>query len=206
MRLIILLLIFSSLFLAGCGGGQAPTQDPANNVDATVPAEIAPEETELADLEPTQDPNFVVVTLPSGTEDFALEVGAPGTLVASETEDPNVSLVFDRMIFTRTSGPEGSERLQMELFQDGRYILNGVQGQVPIETILSIDLKLDEINFFGMQGNMLGPSVEGDEYQYGLTVYRGDDELSVVSMDGMMPTEYEQLLAMLLDIALNNPS
>jgi len=202
MRLVTLLFIFTSLLLAACGGGQPQPENNNNNVDATAPAEVVAEGTES--VEPTDDPNIVVVTLPSGTDDFALEVAAPGTLVVSETEDPNVSAVFDQIIFTRSRGPEGAQRIQLELFQDGRFVLNGVQGQVPIETVLSIDLKIDEVNFFGLQGNMLGPPDEGDEYQYALTVIRGIDELSVVSMDGMMPTEYQQLLVMFLDIALNN--
>lgn len=203
MRLFVILSLFASLLLAACGGSQpAPTEVPANDaqgVDAVTDEQVV-------DSEPTNDPNIVVVTQApiSLTDNFELEVPMPGTLVASETEDPNAALVFDNIFFTRTGGPEGSERIQIELFQDGRMIYNSQQSMVPIETILRIDAMLDEMNFFGLQNNMMGPQVEGDEYQYGLVVTRGIDTLAVTSIDGYMPTEYERLLGTILNLALRS--
>jgi len=204
MRLFVIVSLIASVLLVACGGNQPPSPEAQTN-PMQAPETVPDDQVENA--EPTDDPNIVIVTQDTNlslTQDFALEVPLPGTLVASETEDPNVALVFDSIFFTRTGGPEGSERIQVELFQDGRMIFNGETTLIPIETILEIDLMLDEMNFFGLQNNMMGPLVEGTEYQYGLIVNRGPDTLAITSTDGFMPTEYEQLLGTILNLALQS--
>jgi hypothetical protein len=174
---------------------------------ACTPAEenvVADNTPNNGDGEATQEPSpeaFVVVTrsFEEPTAEGALEIAPPGTLVASETEDPDAGLVFDRVFLLRTGGTaEAPIRDEIEVFQNGQYRRNESTGVASTNRIARIDELIDSVNFFGLQGAMLGPSTETDDYFYRLTVERNGIERTIQSQDGFMPTEYMNLLGEIL--------
>jgi len=188
---ILILSILMALFTTACGGDEIVV--PETNVD--VNAEATTEPTAPAVVVVTRSP---AEELPEG----ALEIPLPGTLVASETEDPDIDLVFDRILFIRSGGGEDIPRVEIEILQSGLISINGTPSNTIPQTIINIDNMIDEINFFGMQGAMLGPSADNDDFRYSLTVQRGDLERTIQSQDGFMPAVYEQLLGEILRLGL----
>lgn len=188
MRPILLLLLAGLLIMAACAPEEAS------------PTAALPEAT----LEPTAPIGVVVTRAPvdEAGGDFALPEAGVGTLVASETEDPNAGLIFDRVRLTRSGGPRSEEGVVLEIFQNGSYTRNGASGSISQQEVARLDALLDEINFFGLQGNMLGPSGEDPAYRFTLTVVRGADERTIQSQDGWMPQAYIQLLAEFFEVGM----
>ncbi len=185
-----ILLISLSIAIVACTG-EAPAEG-----DTPVPQDTS------NNVEPTPDPNdaVAVVTLTPMPEGDALEVPLPQTLVASETEDPNAALVFDQLIFVRYGGPEGTEPINLILQQDGSYTLNDQPGATTPDRVIQLDDLLDEINFFGMQGTLLGPNTDTEDYRYRITVIRADDERTLQAQDGFYPQELGRIFGQLLAI------
>lgn len=191
MRYSIPLLLICALLLAACGGDAGPSETvDTTGTDTTAPADSGSGETAAP---------FVVVTLAPPDPD-ALPVAPPGTLVASATEDPNADLPFDRILLTRYSGPEGAEVIFIELFGDGTYTRNEESGTISAERVQRINDLIREINFFGMQGTLLGPSAETEDYRYRLTIERGPDDRSLTAQDGFYPREFQRLLAEVMSV------
>lgn len=188
--------IILALGLAACAGAESPTQAP----DAADP---------VVQAEATQDPTapaFVIVTPePTVQTEGALEIPGVGTLIASETEDPNMGVPFDTIYVLRTSGEEAAIDLELELRSDGSYTRNGVAGLISPEEVGRINALLDELNFFGLQASMLGPSAENVANRYTVTVFRAGQSRSVNSEDEFMPNEYIEFLVALLEIGFRDP-
>lgn len=199
MRLRFIVLLSMVLLLAACGGQSEAT--------ATTGAEpIASESAVIATAEGA--PGVVVVTRePLVTPmEGALPMAAPGTLVASETEDPTAGMIFTSIRFVRTGG--GTEEapdpsVVIEINGDGSYTRNGVAGTLSPDRVAAINDAITAVNFFGLQGAMLGAGIEGSTvYRYALTIQRGDQNRTVSSMDGFMPQEYITLLGTIFEVGL----
>lgn len=200
-RLILCLLCTGALFLAACGGGDTPTQEqpPANPTEEDIPPERATfEATYDSILNPPPQPTLGGVV---PTEEGALEVPLPGTLVASATEDPDAGLVFDRITFVQQGGGN-SATMSIEILQDGTVILDGVTSSISQEAILDLDNALDQLNFFGMQGAFMGPARSEGVYQYTLTVKRGELERMIRAEEGYMPPELQDLFARIVSLVV----
>ena len=193
MRSVIALLLISLFVLAACGSGEVANETPEQNPDSQTVDDPTPDE------ESTEEA-IVLVTLPASTPEGALPIPEPGTLVASETEDPNMGLVFDRIELVRYGGPDGSERIEIVVNQDGSYSRNEATGTITQDHVTEIDDLIDAMNFFGMQGAMLGPSSETDNYRWSMLVIRSDDERLVQAEDGFYPPEFQQLLAAIMRV------
>lgn len=194
MRLGFGLIILSFVFTACTPAEDAGTVvDQGNGNGAEATQEASPEA-------------FIIVTRNAeeeATSEGALAIPAPGELVASETEDPEASLVFDRLTLVRTGTVQGNNiRDDIELYQNGQYTRNGISGVAPPTTITRIDDLIDAVNFYGMQGTLLGPSTDNDAYLYRLTVERNGLERSIQSQDGFMPVEYITLLGEILLVGM----
>lgn len=168
--------------VTACTSGDAPAPQNTATGGATEPTPV-----------PT-DPSFVVVTRQPTPEVFELPVPAPGTLIASTTEDPESGLIFDMIQVVQFGGPEGAERREVTLLQDGSYTVNGVAGVTTAQVVADIDAILDELSFFGLQGSMLGPVPDTDDYRYSITVKRGDLERTITMQEGFYPRELDRLL------------
>ncbi len=197
-----ILLVLSILVLAACGGDSdtGNTGDAGEGEQTAVPSEGAEIPLDTGEVTPTENPYIVIVTPRPPEDEFALEVPLPGTLVASATEDPDIALIFDRITLTRTGGPTG-EILEIELHSDGTVSRNGATGAVTYERIIAIDDIIDELNFFGMQGALIGPGGDDEVYRYTIRVYRGDSDRMVTAEDGYIPREFQRLLSTIITTA-----
>lgn len=206
MRLGVLLLIVA-LVAAACASDPAPTQTPAqastpqqpsgdsaNTVDATNPTPDAPQVGVIVTrIVPTSTP------LPRG----ALPIpGNPATLIAAETEDPALDQLFNRIELSRSEGRNDPTTIDLVIQADGSYVRNGVQGSLSDEDILALDEAIDDINFFGLQGLMLGPSGSELAYRYRLTIQRGSQQRTINSQDGFMPQPYLRFLSQIVETGL----
>ncbi len=202
MRKMGILLVLVMLVLAACGGGgdTDDTGDAGEGEQTDIPSEGDEIPLDTGEVTPTDNPYIVIVTPRSPEDEFALEVPLPGTLVASATEDPDAALIFDRIVLTRTGGPTG-ETLEIELLSDGTIIRNGVTGATTYERIIVIDDIIDELNFFGMQGALIGPGGDSEVYRYTIRVYRGDSNRMITAEDGYIPNEFQRLLSTIITTA-----
>jgi hypothetical protein len=134
------------------------------------------------------------VVLPSQTpfSEGALPVAPPGTLIASQTEDPAILAgSFDRIYFEQVRGTE--EPLIIEIFGDGRVIANEVEGIVDLASIGDLDAQLDAVNYFGLQATYMGPPGREEAYRYQLFVQQGDLEKMINAQDGYIPNEVQTI-------------
>jgi hypothetical protein len=185
------MLLGVAILVAACGGGDAPTAPAATSAPAEGTAEA--------------EPTLFIVTRAAPIEipEGGLEVPGVGTLVASETEDPYFGQPFTKITLVTSKGT-AETRVEIVLNGDGTYTRNGTQGVLSATRVEAIRTALDELNFFGLQGTMLGPGGGGNESaaQYGLTIDRGGFSRSIVSMDGYMPQEYLQFVGLIYEVGL----
>lgn len=214
-------LVFFSLLilvLAACGGGGSddPTDVPEDDatpvdIDAPIEGEDAPTPIPADDVPEVElDESFEEAFLPESgplvlptrtpSSEGELIVALPGTLVASETEDPFPETRFDYIYFEQTGGVEDLS-IQVEIFADGRIIVNDFDGTISGETIADLNARLDAVNFFGIQSTFLGPPGPEDSYQYRLMVSQSGIEKMVNAQDGFIPDEVIALLSHFRNLA-----
>jgi hypothetical protein len=183
------MLLGVALVAAACGGG--PSAPAATSVPAEATAEAAPTLFIVTRAAP--------IEIPEG----GLEIPGVGTLVASETEDPYFGQPFTKIALVTTKGTAES-RVEIILNGDGTYTRNGTAGVLSATRVEAIRTALDELNFFGLQGTMLGPGGGGNEAaaQYGLSIERGGFARSIVSMDGYMPQQYLEFVGLIFEVGL----
>jgi hypothetical protein len=199
MRMIPALLLAVAWLLTACGGDPVtvPTVTPLGIAAGGAGGDVA------GQVVVTRAPETPIGIQAGPTEEGALPIPLPGTLVASETQDPNMGQPFQVLSLFRTGGPvPDAADLDLTIFGDGAFLVNGVPGALPPEALMDLNAAIDEINFFGLQGTMLGlPS--STDYTYRLTINRAGTERMIASQDGFMPTAYKQLIGRLVSIALD---
>lgn len=194
------------VLLAACGGGGNGDSDNADATSAPSGEEtVAVEDGTLSFEELAEDvlgdeptPQiFPTVTLAEG----ALPIPLPGTLVASETEEPDLRGVgFDRIVFRQSGGTAGID-VQFEINgQDRSVTRDGNTMAISQEAVDQINQAIDSLNFLGLQGTFLGPGGNEEAYFYRITVEKGDAARTIASQDGFMPQEYIQFLGLLRTI------
>jgi hypothetical protein len=194
MRYALYVIMIFTLLLTACNGGgddsngqtsgDAPQDE--QTFDPTFEAQIQEEATDV--------PLELIPTLtPAG--ESALVVPLPGTLVASETEDPEPGGIFDS-VYLRQEGGQNDIITITEVFSDGRVIRDGVEGLVDQISIMEIDNAINTLNFFGMQGTLMGPPGDDNTYVYRVFVVSGDNERAIMAQDGYMPPEFMALLTL----------
>jgi len=201
------------MMLSACGGGET-TPEPTVDIQPTsfVPEgtqvgviDVAPEnvtgvETLIAEEIAAQNPQPFAPTLLPVEEEGALPVPLAGTLVASETEDPQAGLAFD-YIYLLQEGGSNNERIIAEIYGDGRTTFNTREGKIGQDTIIEIIRAIDELNYFGIQGTFLGPAPRPNEYNYTIVVQRGANSRRINAQDGYIPMEFIRFLAQIRNIA-----
>lgn len=155
-------------------------------------APVTPSPEATVDPLATRDPED-----PTGPGDHSLEVALPGTLVASETEDPDANILFTSIRLERTGGT-GGVPLTVEVFGDGRIIRNGAAGTISQDVIARLQDHIVTLNFFGMQGTYLGPGGDDTVYRYRLTVDREGTTRTINAMDGFIPREIQRFIGAII--------
>lgn len=206
--------------LAACTGGEpAPTSPAPPAVTETATRTVdeildlfetsaAPTEVVLTSLfvatDGTLDPNLALTDLPTPTP-FETPFGAlpfaqPGTLVASETEDPAGVPSFTRITLVTSGGPRINDQppatTTVEILGDGRITRNTSQGTVSQETIDALNALIAEMNFFGAQGTYVGSfGVEDEVFYYQITIASADGrERTINAHEGLMPVELQRII------------
>ena len=194
MRRTLYLIVVLMLILTACGGdgdsndATSPPNEPLSDEAATFAAEV---DDVLADATPVP-----LISTAAPVDDSALVVAPPGELVASETEDPEPRGMFDYISMQQEGGRENTV-ITIEIYNDGRVTLNGAEGRIGLETINQIDETINRLNFFGMQGTLLGSPGGDDIYYYRVSVQRGFQARTISAQDGYIPDEFLSLLAMI---------
>jgi hypothetical protein len=213
-----LLIFLMLMMLSACGGGET-TPEPIVDIPPTsfVPegtqvgvVDVAPEnitgvETLIAEEISAQNPQPFAPTLLPVEEEGALPVPLAGTLVASETEDPQAGLAFD-YIYLLQEGGSNNERIVSEIYGDGRTTFNAREGKIGQDALIEIIRAIDELNYFGIQGTFLGPAPRPNEYTYTIVVQRGANSRRINAQDGYIPMEVMQFMAQIRTIAESAPA
>lgn len=147
--------------------------------------------------QPPAPPTLVVVTrdpLAQSTQAGGVPIPIPGTLAASETEDPNADVPFTSIQVVRAHLGV-VDRLIIQ--GDGTFTYNDVPGVLSPQQIASLNQAIKAINFYGLQGTMQSTVPQNNVYEYAVTIVRGDDSRTLVSHDIYMPREYTEFVAKL---------
>lgn len=197
--------------LAACDGGDSDSDTNTQQSQAVTPAPDSTEGTAAADAtlsfeELAQDvlgdaPPSQVIPSQTPASEGALEIPLPGTLVASETEQPeNTGVMFESIRFRQTGGTSQSD-VQFEIRGLDRVVIrDGVTMPLSQETVDQIDQMINDLNFIGLQGTFLGPAASEDVYVYRVTVIKGEDSRTITAQDGFIPEQYKQFLGFLRSI------
>ncbi len=192
---------FLILLLAACGGDSEPTSPSAE--ESATPGESEANFEELAQNVLGGGDQEEIALRPTNTppEPDELPIMPPGTLVVSMTEDPEYQgEIFDLIAFRQTGGPNEMD-YSFEITGDGRIMTNNdTEGQLSEFDVNQLNDAINEINFFGLQGNMLGPAPSSQVYQYRLTIIQADRERSITSQDNFMPNEYKQFMGFIRNV------
>ena len=191
----ILLLVL--ILLAACGG---------NDEDTTVPVpsseNLSPEEaTFQAQMNEVLTATVAIPLQSTQTPvgDGALVVAQPGTLVASQTEELAPRGVFDYIWMVQEGGQENTT-IDITIYSDGRVVKNDVEGNTDAAQVAALDAMINSLNFFGMQGTMLGSSMSADTYRYRVFVQRGFEARLISAQDGYMPQEFIEFLGLIRSV------
>lgn len=202
MRYALALLVL--MLLAACGGGDPDSENPVQpsgvppGEDTAVVDDGTLSFEELAQDVLDEEPPPQVLAPATPASEGALPIPLPGTLVASETEEPEISGgVFDRIIFRQTGGT-ADVNVRFEINGQERIVVrDGVSMVVSQEVIDQIDQVINDLNFIGLQGTFMGPAASDDVYFYRVTVEKGEAARTIASQDGFMPDAYKSFLGLL---------
>ncbi len=195
------------------GGQASPVAPPVAEVvlPTLPPVIIATDEDGLEySLPPAEEPSFeeqlniqlapplpnVIQPTHTPASEGALPVPLPGTLVASETEEAEPIPDFQQITLLQQGGP-ADINVRVDIFSDGRVIRDGQTGSVAPGTIAELNQIIRDLNFFGLQGTFLGPTVPEEAYRYRITVISGQTERAINMQDGFMPEEVMRFLGRL---------
>lgn len=188
MRRNALLCLVCLIVLAACGGGEQPTAAPQGDT-GTTPVVVS-----------TTDPNLVpAITITPSQREFATgeaPLPIPGTLVPPVAEDPEIGLVFDMVLLSRTGGAAGIP-LTVQIMGDGTVTRDGTVTSITPDQVKLIDDALDAFNFFGVEGVFEAPGRGEEVYHYELTVDRNGASKTIRADDGLIPPELAQIIALI---------
>ncbi|MCB9456651.1 MAG: hypothetical protein H6671_11750 [Anaerolineaceae bacterium] len=199
------ILLFSViLLLAACGGGTEtpalptvdtsvsnPTAEPVGQVAQPTPIPPPGEQPTDAPPEPSLEPTAqrMVVEIPA-------TVPVAGTVVMSETEDPDIGLTFTKIIYYQTGGTGGGTPVSIEVHSDGTAVRDGVSFTITPDQIVSLDLLIDQVNFFGISGVFTSPGSSQEIMRYRVSVERSDGSSVAIAMEeGLVPDVMLPLLS-----------
>ena len=198
MRYTAYLILILALVMAACGGDNGDSGSPAAPPTNTEPLrdEALTFQAEM-DAVLTDETALPPLATQTPASESALIIAAPGTLVASETEDPDPRGPFD-YIYMQTQGGRENTTVIIEIYSDGRVTRDGMEGRsISPDQIAGLNEAINALNFFGMQGTLLGPSGSEDTYTYRVSIQRGTQARTVNAQDGYMPDEFIQLLGLI---------
>lgn len=221
-------LLMLAFALAACGGnGDAPAEDvnvpdaqgeqDTTNPEATEEV-LTGESDDAAEFEAFVDEvlsgdneeGSVEFIAPTPASEGALPILPPGTFVASETEEAEPPGDFDRIVFEQEGG-QNNTRSAAEIFGDGRVVRNGETFFISTDLVAEINRRINDLNFFGLQGLHLGTTGDEDTYTYRIAITSGDQARRINAQDGYMPLELAEFLGFIrsvVDIAVtgNEPA
>ena len=130
----------------------------------------------------------------------------PGTLIAAPVTEEAVPgatpVPFVSVQYQETGGPS-NVNLFIEIFRDGRVIRDEVETSVSPQVIAEIEQTLDELNFFGIQGQFTLPGASPDVYTYAVRVELEDGSAKrIEAQDNVTPPELLRLFSQLRNIGL----
>jgi len=135
------------------------------------------------------------------------EVGVlppPGTLVtvpATEEVEPGAASVPFASITYEESGGPANTSLRIEIFADGTATRNGDAINVSPAVIADIEQRLDELQFFNIQGQFTVPGAGSDVYEYVVRVELQDGSAKrLQAQDRSSPPELLRLFSALRQI------
>jgi hypothetical protein len=143
-------------------------------------------------------PATVVIVTRSAAQEAqsSIQLPPPGTLVASETEDPRADVPFTTISVVRLHQGIADGLL---IKGDGTFTYNNVPGVLSPQQIFNLNQAIKDINFFGIEAAFMSMVPQPDAYEYAITVERGEDTRTIVSQDNFTPNEYTTFLSMLWD-------
>jgi len=181
--------------------GDVPTPAPVEE-DPTAPTRTLPPP-EFEPLGNIDDPESLPAATGApvfGDDPQADGLPLPGTLEAARTPEVEPSGDFTYLSLQQTGGPTDIDTL-IEVFSDGRVLVDGQQGNVGLDTIGELQSTINEINYFAMRGTFrsTGPTGE-DDYTYQIWVEAPNDDRLVNAQDGFMPPEIIAFIRQIIDI------
>lgn len=161
-----------AVLLAACGGG-----GPATPTDLPTPEESTQEAVSIPELQTT------------------IQIPAPGTLTVPELGvtpgETRAPFTFDTVQLELQNAALSSSSV-IDIFADGRILVNGVTAQVGDDTIEALRGLLEAVSIYDLQGIFVNEGGTSSGYRYYLTVDGPLGSRTITADDGNTP---EELLA-----------
>jgi hypothetical protein len=207
---IVIVTILAGLLLAACA--TASTDTPAlPTLAATQPTDPAPAQTDPQappdSVQPTAEPGDASVNAQEAPTVSAMQqaiemLPPPGTAIAPATEEAaaQAGVPFFNITYQETGGPANTELL-IDIFADGRVVRNGAEMTISPEVVAELNQMLQDVQFFGLQGQFTMFGAPSDVYTYFVRVELQDGAArSLEAQDRVTPPELLRLFSRLRSI------
>lgn len=217
-----LIIMIIALLVSACGGGSSTTPVPPAQGDNVSPQgqEVPPElgggitDPSQVQVAPTYfneqgTPIPLAEVTPMATQGEILSSTLPtappvGVLVAVVTEDPDAGSGFDYIYFEQSGGSDATS-ITMEVYGDGRLIINGQEQTARPQDMEVVAQLIDEIHFFDVIGTFSGPPTSDEAYRYRIGIAQGARQRSISAQEGYIPAEFARLLSAVLALGEGRP-
>jgi len=178
--------------------GEAPTADPSFNLTAQALG---------VPVRPSADPNATFEPMAGVAQGITMP--PPGVVVtnvtqeASDGEDdpPPGAQPFTEITLIRAGGIT-DDYTEIQILQDGTVTLNGELATVlGPQQIGELNQRLDELNFFGLNGTFAGNFQAQEDYLYVFRAVQGGASRSIRADDQLIPPQLAQFAGELLALA-----
>lgn len=120
------------------------------------------------------------------------------SLIVPPTPDPIPDGSFDRLWVAR-SGGRNQPDYQIEIFADGRLIVNGQEGQLPAHEIAWLQTQFDEIRVYGIMSNTQLWESRPDIFRYEFEVQLGDYSTYLEGENPYIPQAIRNIIVQVID-------
>lgn len=180
--------MIGALMLAGCQGGgtdeEAPTPAPVVTLVAGEDGRTIEDLIEDA-------------TRPLGGEpELLIEEEVPVPAV-HPTEEPVHGQLFDSVRVGR-SGGRGQPEYAIEIYPDGRLIVNGQEGRLPAHEIGALQALFDEIDVYAIPNNVQTWASRPDAFRYQFEVSMGQYNTLLEGENAYIPQAIKGIIAQVI--------
>jgi hypothetical protein len=117
---------------------------------------------------------------------------------ASHTEEPTPGDLFDWLAISRTGG-RGQPEYHIQIYPDGRLIINGEEGQLPEHEINALQARFDEIKVYAIENNQQIWASNPEVFRYKFEIFMDTYNTRLEGENAYVPLEVREIIGFVID-------